>query len=399
MQTRDSSTRIVMYGTTWCSDCMRAKEFFGARSIQYHWVDIEQDAEAQALVERINEGKRIVPTIVFPDGSALVEPSNAELAERLALPAGAELDYYDVIIIGAGPAGLTAAIYTAREGFNTLVVEKDVPGGQAARTQVIDNYPGFDEGISGEEFARRLTNQARRFGVEILEGVQVTDLRVDGRYRYMQTLDGSTYCATAILLATGAHYLHLDVPGEEDLIGKNIHFCATCDGAYYKDKEVLVVGGGNSGFEEGIFLTKFASHVRIVEILPQVKASKILQDHVAGREDMEVVTNHAVREFLVSEDGHYAGVEIEDNETGEIEIWHPDGIFVYVGLSPNSDFLPPEIERDPFGFVITDTTLQTSVKGIFAAGDVRMGATAQAAAAAGEGATVGIMIRGYLEGV
>ena len=398
MQTKNNAGRIVMYGTTWCSDCKRAKDFFGTHGVQYHWVDIEKDAEALALVKRINEGKRIVPTILFPDGSTLVEPSNAELAEKLSILSRAELDFYDVIIIGAGPAGLTAAVFTAREGYKTLVVEKDTPGGQAARTQVIDNYPGFDEGISGEEFARRLTNQARRFGVEILDGVQVTDIRVDGRYRYLQMADGSTYSAAAILLAMGAHYMHLDVPGEEDLIGRNIHFCATCDGANYKDKEVLVVGGGNSGFEEGIFLTRFASHVRIVEILPQVKASGILQDYVAGREDMEIVTNHTVREFLLSEDGQYTGVEIQDNETGEVEIWHPDGIFIYVGLSPNSDFLPPEIERDPYGFVITDTTLQTSVEGIFAAGDVRMGSTAQAAAAAGEGVTAAIMIRSYLEG-
>jgi thioredoxin reductase (NADPH) len=398
VQIRDNAECIVVYGTSWCSDCKRAKQFLGARGIQYHWVDIEKDTEASALVERINAGKRIVPTIVFPDGSTLVEPSNAELAEKLSLISRAELAFYDVIIIGAGPAGLTAAIYTAREGFKTFVVEKDAPGGQAARTQVIDNYPGFDEGISGEEFARRLTRQAQRFDVEILEGVQVTDLCLDGRYRYVQTADGSTYAAAAILLAMGSHYRRLNVPGEEELIGKNIHFCATCDGAHYKDKEVLVVGGGNSGFEEGIFLTKYASRVRIVEIMPQVKASRILQDHVGGREEMEVVTDHAVREFLITEDGCFAGVEVQDNQTGGVEIWHPDGVFVYVGLSPNSDFLPAEIERDPFGFVITDAMLQTTVEGVFAAGDVRMGATSQAAAAAGEGATAAVMIRGYLEG-
>lgn len=211
--------------------------------------------------------------------------------------------------------------------------------------------------------------------------------------------NGSTYAAAVILLAMGARYRHLNVPGEEELIGKNIHFCATCDGAHYKDKEVLVVGGGNSGFEEGIFLKKFASRVRIVEIMPQVKASRILQDHVASCEDMEVVTDHTVMEFIISEDGRYAGVKVQDNKTGEVEIWHPDGIFIYVGISPNGDFLPTEIERDPFGFVITDATLQTSVEGVFAAGDVRRGATSQAAAAAGEGATAAIMIRGHLEGI
>ena len=394
----DRQDRLIVYGTTWCPDCKRAKQFLGEQRIHYHWVDIEQDSEAMAYVEEVNQGKRIVPTIVFPDGSILVEPSNAELAQKLGLTTKARRTYYDVIIVGGGPAGLTAALYTAREGLDTLVIEKSAPGGQAGITQIIDNFPGFDQGISGEEFARRLTNQARRFGVEILQAQAVTDLRTDGQYREVLTADGSRYVGRAVLIATGSRYRRLNVPGEEELIGVNIHFCATCDGAFYKDKEVLVVGGGNSGFEESLFLTRFATHVTIVEFEPQVKASPILQEKVAGRDDITVITNHAVQEFVVA-DGRLGAVKVQDRATGEVKEWHPDGVFVFVGMSPNSDFLPPEIERDRFGFILTDKTLQTSIRGVFAAGDVRAGATAQAASAAGEGATAALMIRQYLDSV
>jgi len=389
---------IIVYGTTWCPDCKRAKQFLGEQRIHYHWVDIEQDSAAMTYVEEVNQGKRIVPTIVFPDGSVLVEPSNAELAKKLGLVTQATRTFYDVIIVGGGPAGLTAGLYTAREGLDTLVIEKSAPGGQAGTTQIIDNFPGFDAGIRGDEFARRLTNQARRFGVEILQAQAVTGLRTNGQYREVLTADGSCYAAPAVLIATGARYRRLNVPGEEELVGINVHFCATCDGAFYKGKAVLVIGGGNSAFEEGLFLTRFARHVTIVTHGPEVKASRILQDKVAEREDMTVVTNHAVQEFLIKE-GRLAGVKVLDRATDQVQEWHPDGVFVFIGMSPNSGFLPPEIEVDRHGFVVTDRTLQTTMRGVFAAGDVRLGATAQAASAAGEGATAALMIRQYLKSV
>ncbi len=387
---------IIVYGTTWCPDCKRAKQFLGEQRIQYQWVDIEQDAEAMTYVERVNLGRRSVPTIVFPDGSILVEPSNAELAEKLGLVTRAQRTFYDVVIVGAGPAGLTAGLYTAREGLDTLLIERSAPGGQVGITQVIENFPGFDEGISGAEFARRLTNQAQRFGVEILQAQEVTGLRCNGRYREVLTADGSCYAAPVVLIATGARYRRLNVPGEEELIGINVHFCATCDGAFYRGKEVLVVGGGNSGFEEGLFLTRFANHVTIVDHNPEVRASRILQEKVAQREDMTVVTNHEVQAFLVR-DGRLGGVRVIDRTTGQEKEWHPEGVFLFIGMTPNSDFLPPEIERNRQGFVVTDQTLQTSIKGVFAAGDVRAGATAQAASAAGEGATAALMMREYLK--
>ena len=202
-------------------------------------------------------------------------------------------------------------------------------------------------------------------------------LRTNGRYREVLTADGTCYAGNAVLIATGARYRRMNVPGEAELIGVNVHFCATCDGAFYKGKKVLVIGGGNSAFEEGLFLTRFATHVTIATHGPRFKASSILQEKVAGKEKITTITNHAVQEFVVA-DGQLEAVRMLDRETDQVKEWHPDGVFVFVGMSPNSAFLPEEIETDRFGFVVTDKTLQTSIKGVFAAGDVRAGATAHA---------------------
>ncbi len=392
----ESHPDIVVYGAMWCPDCRRAKQFLGEQRVHYHWVNIEHDSEAMAYVEEVNRGRRIIPTIVFPDGSILVEPSNSELAQKLGLTTTAKRTFYDVVIIGAGPAGMTAAIYTGRERLDTLVIEQAAPGGQVGFTQVIDNYPGFDEGISGEEFARRLTNQVGRFGAEVLQAQETTMVRTNGRYREVMTADGTCYAGRALILATGARYRRLDVPGEAELIGVNIHFCATCDGAFYRGKKVLVIGGGNSAFEEGLFLTRFATHVTIMTHGLSFKASSILQEKVAGKPKMfTTLTNRSVREFVVDE-GHLGGVAVLNVETGLGERMQCDGVFVFIGVSPNSGFLPPEIELDRRGFIRTDGSMQTSIGGIFAAGDVRAGATAQATSAAGEGAAVALMARDYL---
>ena len=387
---------ITLYGTGWCQDCKRSKQFFGEQRVPYHYVDIDNDPESVAFVERINNGSRSIPTIVFPDGTVLVEPSNAQLAAKLGMQTHAKRAFYDAIIIGGGPTGLTAATYLAREGVSVLVIEKSSMGGQTGITQTLDNFPGFDEGIPGAEFAARLTRQAQRFGAEILQAQNVASIEQDGQYLCVHTGDRSEYGTTAVLLATGAHYRRLGIPGEEDLIGVNVHFCATCDGAFYRGKRVLVVGGGNSGFEEGLFLTKFASQVDIVEFLPQVKASKTLKDKVAEMASMSVTVNHAVKELRVKHN-QLDAVLVEDRATGEQKEWRYDGVFVFVGLSPNSDLVKGKAEVDQWGSVITDATLMTSVPGLFAAGDVRAGSTKQAASAAGEGASVALMIRQYLQ--
>ena len=389
--------QIIMYGADWCPDCRRAKQFFGEHRVQYTYIDIEKQPETVENIKELNNGMRIIPTILFPDGTKMTEPSNAELAEQMGLQTQAELDFYDAIIIGAGPTGLTAALYLGREGANTLVIDKSGIGGQAGITQVLDNFPGFDEGIAGAEFADRLGRQAARFGAEILQAQSVESLTQNGQYWEVATADGNTYCTHAVLLATGAQYRRLNVPGESELIGINIHFCATCDGAFYKGKKVLVVGGGNSGFEEGLFLTKFADQVDIVEFAETVKASQVLQDKVAEQSNMRVITNHAVQGF--KGDGELSSVVVQDRATGEQVEWDYDGVFVFIGLSPNSGLVKDSIDVDRLGFADTDKTLMTSLPGLFAAGDVRSGSTKQAASAAGEGATAALMIRQYLSEV
>ena len=384
---------IMVYSTVWCPDCKRAKQFFGEQRVAYTNIDIEQDEKAMAFVEKINEGMRIVPTIIFPDGEILVEPSNADLAKKLDLTTKAQFKYYDVIVIGSGPAGLTAALYLAREGKKTLVIEKGGLGGQAGITQTIENFPGFDEGISGAEFAERLGRQARKFGVEILQAQEVKNISREGQYLCVETGDGESYGGSAVLLATGASYRRMGIPGEDNLIGTNVHFCATCDGAFYKDKKVLVIGGGNSGFEEGLFLTNFAKQVDIVEFLPEVKASQILREKVAFMENMNVTVNHEVKELRGKH--KLEAVMVEDRATGEIKEWDYDGVFVFIGLTPNSGLLKDKANTDKWGFIQTKH-MQTSMEGVFAAGDVRSDSTKQAASAAGEGASAALAIREYL---
>ena len=387
-------TTITMYGAHWCPDCRRAKQFFGEHRIDYKYIDIDKHPETVSFIQSLNNGMRIIPTILFPDGTKLAEPSNAELAATMGIQTKAERTFYDAIIVGAGPTGLTAATYLGREGVSTLVIDKAGVGGQAGVTQVLDNFPGFDKGISGAEFADRLARQAKRFDAEIVQAQAVSKIERDGSYYSLHTSDGQTYEAKAVLLATGAQYRRLNIRGESELIGINIHFCATCDGAFYRDKKVLVIGGGNSGFEEGLFLTRFANQVDIVEFAESVKASQVLQDKVAEMDNMNVITNHAVQEFVG--DGALEAIKVQDRATGEIETWEYDGVFVFIGLSPNADLLKEQADLDRLGFVATDKTLMTSMPGVFAAGDVRSGSTKQAASAAGEGATAALMIRQYL---
>src|SRR3954447_16897776 len=213
-----SHTNLTVYGATWCSDCKRAKKFLGEQRVHYDWVDVEQDADGLALVERVNNGKRIIPTIVFADQSTLIEPSNPELAAKLGLQTRAKMDYYDLICVGGGPTSLTAALYAAREGLDVLVIERSGLGGQAGVTERLDNFPGFPEGIGGAEFADRLTQQCQRFGVELLSASEVTSVGNDGTYHIVKLADGEEVRASAVLVAPGSTYRRLGVPGEDDFI-------------------------------------------------------------------------------------------------------------------------------------------------------------------------------------
>lgn len=387
---------IVVYGTLWCSDCKRAKQFFGDQRVHYEFVDVDADPEGMAVVEEVNGGRQIIPVIRFPDGATLVEPSNAELAAALGLQTVAARSYYDLIVIGSGPAGLTAALYAAREGIETLVIERSGVGGQAGITERLDNFPGFPEGVTGADFAARLRAQAERFGVEILSAQEVSRLQAEGRYHCVATADGNEYRAGAVLLALGSTYRRLGIPGEEDFIGAGVHFCATCDGAFYRDKDVLVIGGGNSAGEESIFLTRFARKVTIVTRDEQLSASRVVAEKVAENPAIEVLTSTTPVELRG--DTRLRSVVVSDSAAGgDTRELTPDGVFVFIGLSPNSELVRDQVEVDQYGFIQTDMGLQTSMAGVFAAGDVRAGSTKQAASAAGEGAAAALAIRRYLD--
>ena len=386
---------LIVYGTSWCGDCKRAKQFLGEQRVPYSFVDIDTDADGLAFVNEVNAGKSIIPVLAFEDGSTLVEPSNAELATKLGLTTEAKNPFYDVIVVGSGPAGLTAALYTAREGLSTLVIERAGVGGQAGVTERLDNFPGFPEGVTGSEFADRLRQQAERFGVEILTAQSVAALDVDGDYRCVRTGDGRQYGAHAVLLTLGSTYRRLGVPGEEDFIGAGVHFCATCDGAFYKGRKLLVVGGGNSAGEEGVFLTRFSPDVTIATNGEALTASSVVREKVDENPAMTVLTTTTVTAF--NGDGKLASVRLKDTSTGEERDEAYDGVFVFIGLSPNTGDIAGMPDLDAAGFVVTDVGLQTSHPGVFAAGDVRAGSTKQAASAAGEGAAAALAIRRYVE--
>ncbi len=386
---------ITVYGAPWCPDCRRSKQFLGEQRIPYIWVDIDEDEEGRNRVQAVNDGKQIIPTIVFQDGSILVEPSNADLAAKLGISPKAKREFYDLIVIGGGPAGLSAALYAAREGIETLIIERSGVGGQAGTTERIDNYPGFAQGIGGAELADAMREHAERFDVEILSAQTVTSIEAQGDYKMISTESGDSYCGRSLLLTPGATYRRLNVPGEEDLIGAGIHFCATCDGPFYKGQELLVVGGGNSGVEEGLFLTKFATKVTILEVGERLRASQILQEKAASHPQIEVRLNTTVVEF--KGDGKLSSVVIKDTSTGETEEIKPGAVFVFIGLLPNTAFVKDSVDLDQWGSISTSPTMETSLEGVFAAGDARSGSTKQVASAVGEGATAALMIRQYLE--
>lgn len=405
-----TESKITIYGAYWCPDCRRAKKFLGEQFVPYRWVDIEQDKEAEAFVLQKNNGKRIIPTIVFEDGSFLVEPSNAELAKKLGLKTEAKQTYYDLIIIGGGPAGLTAAIYAAREGAETLLIERSGLGGQAGITVGLDNFPGFPEGISGQEFSERVAQQAKRFGVEILQAVDVERLEMEEGYHEVYMSDGRHVHSRAVLVATGASYRRLEVPGEDDYIGAGIHFCATCDGPFYKGaKEIVVVGGGNSAVEEGLHLTNFSEKVTLLVRGDRLTASQIAIDKVnASNSRIEVKYNTVVDAFE-GQDSKLKKIKFHYMNSDKVEEIHPAAAFIFIGQQPNTGFLKDYLELDPYGFVLTGHDLthkngsavlplpfETSVSGIFAAGDARHGSTKQVASAVGEGAAASISIREFL---
>lgn len=300
----------------------------------------------------------------------------------------------DVIIVGAGPSSLTAAIYTTREDLSTILFEKSVVGGLAAITDKVDNYPGFPEGIEGPVLADQLEKQAKRFGA-VIEYGDVTSIRDEGKVKVI-TVDGSEVKAKSILIATGSSYGKINVPGEAEYYGRGVHYCATCDGAFYKNKRLIVVGGGNSAIQEAIYLSRFATHIDLL-VRSTIKASDVLQKKLQKFIDDGKITVHlgTKTDEIGAVDGKVTHAHIsKEGKSSEVEA---DGVFIFAGLKPNTEFLDGSgIELDEVGFIKTDGKMQTNIPGIFASGDVRSGATMQIACAVGEGATAARSIRDYL---
>ena len=301
----------------------------------------------------------------------------------------------ELVIIGAGPSALATAIYTTREDIPTVLYERAVVGGMAAITDQIDNYPGFAEGIAGMKLSSELQGQAERFGAEIEYGEASSLQRVDDHIEVV--VDGQPVHAKAVLLATGSNHRKLGVPGEDELYGRGVHYCATCDGAFYRDKTLIVVGGGNSAVQEAIFLTRYATHIDLM-VRSKLRASDVLQKELQKYVDEGKITLHigATTDEVLIKDDKFAGIKTTtDGVQTELTA---DGLFVFIGLIPNTQFLTDSgVELDPAGHIVTNEHLETSVKGVYASGDVRSGSTMQIATAVGEGATAAMKIREYLD--
>lgn len=392
--------KITYYGADWCPDCRRVKTILEKLSLDYTIRNPDDSKAIEAEMLALTDGRYEIPTLVI--GENIVQnPSNQELMELLEqkenLVSESEKTIHDVIIVGAGPAALTAAIYTTREDINTLLFERGVVGGLAAVTDMVDNYPGFPDGIEGLTLATNLQKQAERFGA-IIELGEVTGIHDEGELKRLDTTSGDMY-ARAVLIATGSDYKKIGVPGELEYYARGVHYCATCDGAFYREKRLVVVGGGNSAVQEAMFLTRFASHIDLLVRSDHFRASEVLQHELERHQDKITVHFNTTTDEIVGEDNKVVKVVGTDTSKGEKVEFETDGVFVFVGLEPNSQFLKEtDVKLDEIGFVLTNDNLQTDIPGVFAAGDIRSGATMQIASATGEGATAALMIREYLEG-
>lgn len=302
----------------------------------------------------------------------------------------------NIAIIGAGPSALTAAMYMAREEIDTTLYERSMAGGLVATTDWIDNYPGHPKGVEGIELADELRQHAERFGATIVFR-EITALRQVDSHVELTTNKGDTLSARAVLIATGSNHKKLGIPGEEEYYSKGVHYCATCDGAFYKDKRIAVVGGGNSAVQEAIFLTRFASHVDLL-VRSELRASGVLREKLASMSDQITVHLGVTPDEILAKNDVVTGVKVTSNDTSEQYSIPVEGVFIFIGLIPNTEFLRRSaIDLDEAGHIKTDEKLQTSIPGVFAAGDVRSQSIAQIANAVGEGATAALHIREYLE--
>lgn len=301
---------------------------------------------------------------------------------------------YDVLIIGGGGAGLTAALYTSRAKLSTLLLEKLAPGGQIALTDMVENYPGFPEGVTGGEISQRMEEQAKRYGTEVLyEEVAVIE-RKDGSF-IVKTAGDQNFQSRSVIVASGASYRNLGVPKERELTGRGVSYCATCDGAFFKEKELVVVGGGDSAMQEGIFLTRFATQLTVVHRRDKLRASPLLQERARQNPKIKFIWDTAVTEIVG--DKKVEGVKLRNLKTQQVRDFKTDGVFVFIGHDPNTTFLKGLVELDEKGYVKANDELQTSIPGIFVCGEVRAGAVKQLVSCCGEGCEAALSAQAYLE--
>ncbi len=305
------------------------------------------------------------------------------------------MEKYDITIIGGGPAGLTAAIYAARSLRKVAVLEKGVPGGQIAMTDMIENYPGFPEGISGMELMQKFEEQAKKFGTEFINLFDVNEIKKTAEGFTIKSADGRELFSKTIIIATGQNPRNLGVPGEGEFTGRGVSYCATCDGAFFRGKKVAVVGGGNSAIQEAIYLTRFADSVTVIHRRNQLRADRILQERAFQNEKIRFHWDSVVTE--IKGDTLLKSLVIKNVKTGEEFEEEFDGLFIYIGYKPNTDFLKDFVELDEGGYIKTNEELETSEKGVFACGDVRNNSLKQVSVAVGEGALAAVNAEKFLE--
>ncbi len=299
-----------------------------------------------------------------------------------------------IIIVGSGPAGLTAALYTARANLKPLVISGNQLGGQISITSEVENYPGFPEGTTGPELVELMQKQAERFGARLLID-EVTEVDFTQGPPFQLKTYGDTYEADAVILAVGASPKRLGIPGEETLIGRGVSFCATCDGFFFRDKDVIVVGGGDSALEEGLFLTRFAKRVRVVHRRDELRAGEALRQRAFANEKIEFVWDTVLEEIIGN--GKVEAVKARNVKSGETFQLETDGVFIFIGHDPNSELFKGQLEMDERGYLITDDHMMTSIPGVFAAGEIQDPVYRQIATSVGQGAAAGMMAERWLE--
>jgi len=410
---------IRIVGYRWSPRFTQIRDFLARNSIPYQVLDVETDDAAVQLMERCGASCKQLPVLVFADGSHLFDPSPAAVAEKLGLKTKAESPFYDFVIVGAGPAGLAAAVYGAADGLKTLLIEREAPGGQAGRSSRIENYLGFPHGLSGFDLARRAVTQARRFGVEILAPQEVSGVRVDGPSRFVKLGNGTEVGCRALLIATGIAYRKVDVPGVEKLNGAGVYYYAPMTEALsYKNEDVYIVGGANSAGQAAMYFSEYARSVTMLVRGPSLSAgmSQYLEDQLAAAKNITVKLNTSVVE--VNGNGHCESITLVNNKTSARETVPACALFFYVGAVPYTDWLAGVVERDPKGFIVSGMhllkdgkrpagwlpdrdpfMLETSVPGIFVAGDVRHSSMKGVTSGVGEGAMSVKLIHQYLSTV